>query len=291
MANMSYNYTYTDPSGYSYSGQVVADTTMPQYDYVSGQSYKAASGGTYTVSGPGVATTAPSGAVYMTSYTAATGATAQDSYHYDPKNNAYYDINTGYDHATGMYQPPTPAGATAAPPTVPAWSGIGLGNEYSYVNTAPAGSPPTYSTYGGGGSADVNLHPTTPVTYDYQFMYTDGSYYDGTVMDNGTYGYKVGMTKAATDGTYSIYAQSTTPPAATEQAGYNYVDLYHSAATGQNYAPSDIISTSPTYQKADGYGGLGTEKDYASTPSGYQMFNSTTEASASTPIAAVPLPT
>lgn len=283
MTTLSYNYTYTDPSGYSYTGQVVADTTMSQYNYVSGQTYKSPSGGTYTISGAGTPTTAPSGAVYMTSYTAP-GGTAQDSYHYDVKNNAYYDINSGYDHATGMYTPP---GGTP----VPAWSGIGLGNEYSYVNTAPTGSPPSYQTYGGGGSADVNLHPSTSVAYDYQFMYADGSYYDGKVVDNGTFGYKVGETVKASDGTYTIYAQDPTAPAATAKAGYNYAELYYDAANKTNYAPSDIMPSSPYYDKPAGYGGLGTEKDYIQTSGGYQMFNSTTEAPASPVVATLPLPT
>jgi hypothetical protein len=271
--------------------QVVSDTTTSQYNYVSGQSYKSPSGGTYTISGPGVATTAPSGAVYQTSYTAPGSTTPQDSYHYDVKNNAYYNINTGYDHATGMYQPPTPAGATAPPATVPAWSGIGLGNEYSYVNTAPTGSPPNYQTYGGGGSADVNLHPITPVAYDYQFMYADGSYYDGKVVDDGTYGYKVGMTVPKAGGTYTIYAQDPTAPAATAKAGYDYVELYHSATTGTNYAPSDIVPSSPYYQKPTGYGGLGTEKDYVQLSDGYHQFGPAGQASTNPPLAAIPLPT
>src|ERR1044072_5593478 len=91
-----YDYTYTNPSGYSYKGQVVADSDVTTYNYVAGQSYNAPGGGSYVISGAGTPTTAPSGAVYTNSYTDATGT--YDSYHYDPKNATYYNTNTGYDY-------------------------------------------------------------------------------------------------------------------------------------------------------------------------------------------------
>lgn len=288
MTTTNYDYTYTDPSGYSYNGQVVADTTNPLYNYVSGQTYSTPDGGKYAISGAGTPTTAPGGAVYQTSYTDATGK-SYDSYHYDPKNAAYYDINSGYDKASGMVTPPTAPGGTPSTP-VPAWSGIGLGNEYSYVNS---GTPtaPSYHTYGGGGTANADVAPGTPTAYDYKFLYPDGSYYLGKVVDDGTYGYKVGQTITKGSGTYSIYQQDPTAPAPTAHAGDNYVQLYHDATANANYPPSDIVASSPYYLKQTGYGGLGTEKDYVQKPGGYYAFNDTTPASTSTPVPTIPLPT
>ena len=285
MPGTLYNYTYSNPSGYSYSGQVVSDPSTPQYNYVPGQSYMAPNGGSYMISaGAAIPTTAPSGAVYQDSYTSASG-TSMPSYHYDPETATYYNVMSGYNTTTGMLSAPSATGGM-----VPAWSGIGLGNEYSYVNTGTM-TAPSYQTYGGGGTAPVNASPGPLVAYDYQFMYPDGSYYDGKVYDNGTYGYAVGKTYSMGDGTYNIYAQDPTTPPATAKAGYNYAELYHSATANANYAPSDVIPSSPTYQMPSGYGGLGTEKSYAQTAMGYQMFNDTTEASQSTPVASVPLPT
>ena len=258
---------------------------MPQYNYMPGQTYMAPNGGSYMVSaGAAIPTTAPSGAVYQDNYTSASGMTSP-SYHYDPETATYYNVANGYNTMTGMIPAPSATGGG-----VPAWSGIGLGNEYSYVNM---GTPtaPNYQTYGGGGTANVNPTPGPMVAYDYQFMYPDGSYYDGKVYDNGTFGYKVGQTVSMGEGSYNIYAQDPTPPAPSAQAGYNYVELYHSMAANQNYAPSDVLPGSPTIGMPAGFGGLGTEKNFAATPAGFSMFNNMTEASQSTPMAAIPLPT
>ena len=290
MVKSSYDYTYTDPTGYSYKGQVVADTDVPKYNYVSGQTYQSPNGtGTYQISGAGTPTTAPSGAVYQTAYMDKTGKAA-DSYHYDAKDATYYNVNAGYDHASGMLTPPPSLTPSASMTPVPAWSGIGLGNEYSYTNT---GTPtaPNYQTYGGGGSANVNPTPTALTAYDYKFLYPDGAtYYLGKVVDDGTFGYKVGETITKPTGTYSIYAQDAAAPIPTAKPGYNYALLYHDA-NGNNYAPSDIIPNTPLYQKPVGYGGVGTEHDYASKPGGYFAFDPTTTAATSTAIPAVPLPT
>lgn len=277
MPGTLYDYVYTNPSGYSYKGQVVADPSISTYNYVPGQTYDAPGGGNYAISGAGTPTSAPSGAVYTNSYTGTDGA-AHDSYHYDVKNATYYNTNAGgYDTNTGM----VPAG-------VPAWSGIGLGNEYSYINT---GTPtaPNYLTYGGGGTANINP-ATTYTAYDYKFLYPDGSYYVGKVIDNGSYGYKVGDTFTKGSGTYTIYGVDPTAPTPDARSGYNYVQLYHDAS-GTNYPPSGLVPTSPWYQKAVGYGGLGSEKDWIQKPGGYFQFNDTTTASASAPVPSIPLPT
>jgi hypothetical protein len=283
MVKTLYDYKYTHPSGYSYSGQVVSDTTVPQYNYVAGQNYAAPNGGSYAISGTGTPTSAPSGAVYQTTYTAANGMT-YDSYHYDPKNAAYYNVNSGYDKATGMI---TPSGGSP----IPAWSGIGLGNEYSYRNIGTM-TAPNYQTYGGGGTANVNTSPGPNTAYDYKFLYPDGSYYLGKVVDDGTFGYSIGQTYNKGVGTYSIYATDPTTPSPSAEAGYNYIQLYHDAVTNKDYPPSDIIPNTPYYQKPVGYGGLGTEKDYIQLSSGgYYQFSDTISAHASTPVPSIPLPT
>jgi len=288
MAGTLMDYTYKSTDGATtYTGQVVADTTNTKYNYAPGQTY-AAPGGTYTIgTTPGRATNAPVGSVYQTSYTA--NGTSYDSYHYDPKSNNYYDVKTnGYDPMTGTYTPPAAPGAPASTP-VPMWSSTnGLGSEYAYVKTTDG----SYHVYGGGGNANAQITPSTVgvTAYDYQFMYPDGSYYDGKVIDDGTYGYKVGTPVKASNGTYNIYAKETAPPAASALAGYTYTSLYHDAATGTNYPPSDIMPASPYYQKPVGYGGLGTEKDYIQKPGGYYQFSQQAPASTATPVATLPLP-
>jgi len=288
MPGMLMNYTYTDTAtGNTYSGQVVADSSMSQYNYQPGATYDFGTG-YYTMSTAApVATNAPSGAVYQTSYYDKANNTTYDSYHYDVRDNAYYDVKTdGYSPTTGMYQPPTPMGGTA-PPSVPMWSSTGgLGSEYGYIKT-----PNGYGVYGGGSTATAEITPGTLTTYDFQFMYPNGSYYDGTVYDNGTYGYKVGATGSEPGGTYSIYAASTTPPPAGALAGETYALTYYDITDKAFYAPSDITSGTPYYNKPDGYGGLSTVSDYIHKTGGYYHFNDTSGASASTPIAALPLPT
>ena len=56
------------------------------------------------------------------------------------------------------------------------------------------------------------------------------------VVDNGTYGYKVGESMSKDGGTYTIYGSSPTA-AGNYQAGYNYMTEY--VAGGQTYTPSD----------------------------------------------------
>jgi hypothetical protein len=289
MANMSYDYTYTDPSGYSYSGQVVSSnsTSVPEYNYVSGATYTSGElggtgDGTYTISGAGVPTTAPAGAVYQTGYMAQNGV-AYPSYHYDPSEATYYNItNTNYNQANGMYTP------TNGDPPVPAWSGIGLGNEYSYVNVGSATNP-DYITYGGGGTGTVS--PSSAYTeYDYYYIYPSAAggsptYEYGIVLDNGTFGYHVGETISKDGGTYGIYG-STPAPAGNYQAGYTYPTEYYANSTA--YMPSDLVPGTPTYGQPAGYGGVGSERYYVKEPGGYYAATPVTMASQSTPITAIP---
>ena len=191
MAGQLLNYTYTGNDGVSYSGQVVADTTNPKYNYIPGQTYLA-SNGTYKIdTTPGVATNAPVGSVYQTTYTDATGK-AYDTYHYDPRTDAYYNAKTQpYDPATGTYTPPATPGAPPSTP-VPMWSTKnGLDEEYAYIKTPPTtpGAPDNnYHVYGGGGQANAIITPSGLglTAYDYKFQYSDdiNTYYLGRVVDD-----------------------------------------------------------------------------------------------------------
>ncbi len=287
MVKSLYDYTYTNPSGYKYTGQVVSDTEQAKYAYVSGQTYAAPQGGSYAITGAGAPTSAPSGAVYQKTYTDAAGKT-YDSWKYDVKDNAYYNVNSGYDTTTGLLTPPAGAPGTPAKTPVPAWTGIGLGEEYGYANIGTPAAP-DYQSYGGGGWANVSLTPGVVSAYNFKFTYPNGDYYLGKAYDDGTYGYDVGKTYDKGVGKYEIYSKDTAPPAANYQAGWTNVQLYHEGTT--NYPPSDIIPTSPWYNKPTGVGGLGSEKAYIQKPGGYYSFDESGPASASTAIAAIPLPT
>jgi len=165
----------------------------------------------------------------------------------------------------------------------------GLGSEYGYVKDASG----HYHVYGGGGTAYAQVNQTSLQTtaYDYKFVYSDGSYYTGRVVDDGTFGYKVGTSFEYGSGTYSITAVDPAKPAVNDLAGYNYVVDYYDASASTHYQPSNLIATSPYYHKPSGYGGCGSETDYIQKPNGYYQFSANTEATQSPPLTTLPLPT
>jgi len=283
MAGTLMDYTYKGANGNMYIGQVVADSTSSKYNYQPGQVYTYG-GGTYTMGTTQTPTNAPIGSMYQNSYYDAAGGKSYDSYRYSVKSNQYYDVQTsGYDKTIGTYTPP---GGTA----VAMWSSKdGLGSEYGYVKDA-AGA---YHVYGGGGTAYAQVNQTTlqMTAYDYKFAYPDGSYYTGRVVDDGTFGYKAGASFAHGGGTYTITAVEPTKPAAVELAGYNYVLDYYDVSTGSHYQPSQRMENSPNYYKPSGYGGCGSETDYIQKPAGYYQFSSSVEATQSSPVTTLPLPT
>ena len=59
--------------------------------------------------------------------------------------------------------------------------------------------------------------------YDYEFVYKDGSYYYGTVADNGTHGYYSGETIDKTNGSFHVYANAG---ATSETSGTVYTSGY-----------------------------------------------------------------
>jgi hypothetical protein len=283
MAGMLMDYTYKGANGNTYTGQTVADAASAKYNYQPGQTYTYG-GGTYTLGTTQTPTNAPVGSVYQTSYYDAASGKTYDSYHYSVKNDQYYDVKTtGYDKTTGTY---TPSGGTP----VAMWSSKdGLGSEYGYVKDASG----HYNVYGGGGEAYAPIDKTTlqMTAYDYKFAYPDGSYYTGRVYDNGTFGYKAGDSFAYGSGTYTITAVDATKPAADALAGYNYVQDYYDVSSGSHYQPSHLQANSPYYNKPSGYGGCGSETDYIQKPGGYYEFSAKAEATQSSPLTTLPLPT
>jgi hypothetical protein len=116
--------------------------------------------------------------------------------------------------------------------------------------------------------------------YDYRFTFTDGSYYTGKVVDDGTYGYRAGYTQPGYStsantvaGNYSITAvEPATAVLPTYKAGEVYGQFYHDAVKNADYQPASLIPGTPYTGKAEGYGGLGTEVDWVKWPDGYHKY-------------------
>jgi len=70
-----------------------------------------------------------------------------------------------------------------------------------------------------------------PTLYDFKFTYADGSYYYGTVADDGTYGYHVGETiNGTSSGSYNIYASAGST---SEAVGTVYDTSYYDVTSNQ----------------------------------------------------------
>jgi hypothetical protein len=165
----------------------------------------------------------------------------------------------GYDKNTGLYTPP--GSATG----VPMWSTKqGLTSEYGHIKDVSG----NYHVYGSNAYAQITPAATNLTAYDYKFLYPDGSYYYGKVVDDGTFGYKPGATYHEGIGTYTITGVDPFKPDATALAGYNYTTSYVDSA-GTPYSAWDTVTTSPYFGKPTGYGGLSSEADYIQKPTGY----------------------
>ncbi len=101
--------------------------------------------------------------------------------------------------------------------------------------------------------------------YDFYYVYPDGSYYYGTVADDGTYGYAVGETvNGTTKGYYYIYASAgSTSEAAGTVSDTSYYDVF----TGTTYTPYYHAN-----QSYSGTTGLNTDFDYIFSNNVYQSF-------------------
>ena len=104
------------------------------------------------------------------------------------RNNYYTASTTPYNSADWRYYPNS-ADTTNSINFAPAK--LGLGSEYGYIKADNG----TYHPYGRGGYAHATITPATLQVYDYRFTFTDGSYYTGKVVDDGTFGYKAGYTQ------------------------------------------------------------------------------------------------
>jgi hypothetical protein len=183
-----YNFSYTSSSGNVYYGVVAADPNS-QYNYSSGQTYQS-DGGTYAIGQPAyTGSTAAAGTVYCTQYYDKATNSDYTSYHYDEATNQYYQVSALPYQASGSYNGVSMAAGYN-----------GLGSEYDYARSSNG----TYHVYGGGGQAHAEITPSSVGTnnYDFKFTYHDGSYYTGTVTDDGTFGYSSGYSKATSYGTY-----------------------------------------------------------------------------------------
>ena len=73
--------------------------------------------------------------------------------------------------------------------------------------------------------------------YDFYFVYSDGSYYYGTVSDNGSYGYYIGET-ITTSHTYGGYYYISADAGTTSRAlGSVQTTDYYDATSGKSYTP------------------------------------------------------
>ncbi len=124
----------------------------------------------------------------------------------------------------------------------------GLGSEYDYTYGAKG-----FLLFGGNGLYEARQGGGTTL-YDYEFVYKDGSYYWGTVADNGSKGYYAGDKINNSYGYYYIYAYAGST---SEKSGTVYTTGYYDKTTGKTYTPYDT-----SMGKSDGISGLGSEEDY-----------------------------
>jgi hypothetical protein len=93
------------------------------------------------------------------------------------------------------------------------------------------------SLYGFAATASTSL-PANGL-WDFEFLYDDGSYFTGTVADDGSEGYSAGFTLGEVAGGTTIGAYTITAAAGstTQPVGAVSVTLFHSAAEATDYAP------------------------------------------------------
>ena len=181
--------------------------------------------GYYYIYGNAGSTSEASGAVYTTSY---------------------------YDKTTGKYY--TPYYTSEGKPD----SSSGLGSEFDYTYGTKG-----YQYFGYGGYYQAKQGASSTL-YDYEFVYKDGSYYYGTVADNGGKGYYSGDQINTSYGYYYIYGNAGST---SEASGTVYTTSYYDKTTGKYYTPYYTSEGKP-----DSSSGLGSEFDYTYGTKGYQYF-------------------
>jgi len=182
----------------------------------------------------------------------------------------YYDIYAAggaTTQASGTVSTNNYYDVTSSKSYTPYYTGIGsadgsngMGSEFDYTYGAR-----DYQYYGNGGLYEAKQGASkSTALYDFYFLYNDGSYYYGTVADNGSYGYKTGQAISTAYGYYDIYASAG---ATTATSGTVSTNNYHDATTGSTYTP---YYTALGY--ADGASGLGSEVDYTYGAKGYAAY-------------------
>src|SRR6185312_5591208 len=98
----------------------------------------------------------------------------------------------------------------------------GLASEFDYTYGTQG-----YQAYGYGGYYEAK-QPNTSL-YDFYFSYNDGSFYYGTVADNGNYGYYVGERVSTGHGYYYLYSNEGRT---SRSAGSVATTLYYDRTSG-----------------------------------------------------------
>ena len=159
----------------------------------------------------------------------------------------YYDTTTNVIYTPSLYAEGLPSGDN------------GLGFELDYTD-GPAGQ----MQFGKNGALEA-YQGRKSTLYDFYYKYNDGSFYYGTVADDGSSGYFAGENvHIGSGGPYHIYGPSgqTADP-----SGTVHVSSYYDIASRAFYVPAnDAIGGSA------GEDGLGSETDYISGSAGNQRF-------------------
>ncbi len=187
---------------------------------------KATSYGSYLITGTSSATSAASGSVSVSKY-------------YDvTSNKSYTPFYTHYSQNDGN---------------------AGLGSEID-LTTGKGG----VINFGSGGAYEsIQVKPTV---FTFDFFYNDGSYYIGSVADNGTSGYYTGETVTTSYGLYLITGTSSATSAA---SGTVSVSKYYDITSNKSYIPFYTH-----HKQSDGAGGLGSETDWTLGKAGFISFGS-----------------
>ena len=134
----------------------------------------------------------------------------------------------------------------------------GLGSEHDFIDDGNG-----RKAFGGGGAQEARQYADT--LFSFRFTYTDGSFYYGTVVDDGRYGYHYGQTITTPYGAYTFYNNTAATQLPVGQVNVTgYID---SADYNTLYTPYDRSLGKPS-----GSDGLGSEYDFTKGANGYQAF-------------------
>lgn len=230
LGSTSFTYQFTYNDGSYYTGTVTDNGSKGYYvgEVIDEFASNGPLRGNYTITGSNGVSTDASGLVTIESYyDVSSGET------FTPFNSQYH--GTGYADGTS-----------------------GLGSEYDYTATTTNGT----KSFGGGGGDEAKQGVTL---YDFTFTFSDGSYYSGTVADNGSYGYFVGESYFTSYGYYEVTGSSGF--STSEANGAVQVTSYYDSNSKKSYTPYYDWQGN-----ADGSSGLTSEYDSTYGASGSQSF-------------------